>query len=74
MIEPLLIDTLSALPGIAHGFFTRRGGVSGGIYASLNCGPGSKDSPGAVRENRARVATHLGARKLVSAYQVHFFF
>jgi YfiH family protein len=71
MIEPLLIDALSALPGIAHGFFTRRGGVSGGIYASLNCGPGSKDSPEAVRENRARVAAHLGARKLVSAYQVH---
>jgi YfiH family protein len=71
MVEPLLIDALSALPGIAHGFFTRRGGVSEGIYASLNCGVGASDSPGAVRENRARVARHLGARGLVSAYQVH---
>jgi YfiH family protein len=71
MIEPLRIDALSALPGVAHGFFTRRGGVSRGIYASLNCGAGSEDSPEAVQENRARVAAHLGARTLVSAYQVH---
>jgi YfiH family protein len=71
MIEPLRIDALSALPGIAHGFFTRRGGVSRGLYASLNCGAGSKDSPEAVQENRARVTAHLGARTLVSAYQVH---
>ena len=42
--------------GIAHGFFTRHGGVSQGGYASLNCGLGSKDDPAAVRENRARVA------------------
>jgi YfiH family protein len=71
MPQPLLIDTLSALPGIAHGFFTRRGGVSEGIYASLNCGVGSRDSPDAVRRNLARVAALLGARKLVTAYQVH---
>ncbi len=71
MVQPVLIPELSVLPGIAHGFFTRRGGVSEGVYASLNCGAGSKDSPEAVQENRARVARHLGARKLVSAYQVH---
>jgi len=71
MPPPVLIPELSALPGIAHGFFTRRGGVSEGIYASLNCGVGSKDSPEAVQENRARVAGHLGARRLVSAWQVH---
>ena len=71
MVQPILIPELSALPGIAHGFFTRRGGVSEGIYASLNCGAGSKDSPEAMQENRARVARHLGARKLVSAHQVH---
>ena len=44
--------------GIAHGFFTRHGGVSQGIYASLNCGLGSRDDPAAVGENRARVAAH----------------
>jgi YfiH family protein len=45
--------------------------VSEGIYASLNCGVGASDSPAAVRENRGRVAERLGARNLVSAYQVH---
>ena len=55
-----------------HGFFTRRGGISGGIYASLNCGPGSADEPAAVQENRRRVAAALGANQgLVSLYQVH---
>jgi hypothetical protein len=71
MPHPVLMPELSGLTGIAHGFFGRRGGVSEGIYASLNCGVGSEDSPEAVSENRARVARHLGARKLVSAYQVH---
>jgi YfiH family protein len=71
MPQPLVIDELSVLPGLAHGFFTRRGGVSEGIYASLNCGIGSKDGPEAVRENRARVARHLGARQVITAYQVH---
>jgi YfiH family protein len=71
MPNAVLNDDLSAMPGLAHGFFTRRGGVSQGIYASLNCGLGSKDRPDAVRENRARVARHLGARELVTAYQVH---
>ena len=49
MPHPILIPELSGLTGIAHGFFGRRGGVSEGIYASLNCGVGSKDSPKAVR-------------------------
>src|SRR5262245_28344308 len=71
MPQPLLIDALSALPGVAHGFFTRHGGDSQGIYASLDCGVGSQDSPEAVRENRARVAARLGAHKLMTAYQVH---
>ena len=59
-------------PGIAHGFFGRAGGVSTGIYESLNCGPGSRDAPGAVAENRARVVEALapGAR-LVSLNQIH---
>jgi YfiH family protein len=71
MPQSLIVQALSALPGIAHGFFTRRGGVSEGIYASLNCGVGSKDSPDAVRENRTRVAARLGARKLTTCHQVH---
>jgi len=71
MVQPLLADEIAGLPGIAHGFFTRRGGVSQGVYTSLNCGAGSRDDPASVRENRARVAMHLGASELVSAYQVH---
>jgi YfiH family protein len=56
---------------VRHGFFGRRGGVSSGIYDSLNCGPGSRDDAAAVRENRARVARALSAAHLVSLYQVH---
>jgi polyphenol oxidase len=65
--------SLSARDGIAHGFFTRDGGVSGGIYGTLNCGPGSKDRPEDVAENRRRVAHELGtvADRLVSPYQYH---
>lgn len=61
-----------AADGIAHGFFQRHGGVSQGIYESLNCGPGSRDDPGAVRQNRDRVAAALGAGiSLVTRYQIH---
>ena len=63
--------TLSALSGVAHGFFTRQGGVSDGVYASLNCGPGSRDKALAVAENRRRVGHRLGARDLATLYQVH---
>lgn len=70
MLKPLTADPL-ALPGIAHGFFTRHGGVSRGGYASLNCGLGSKDDAAAVGENRARVAAFLTARSLITAHQVH---
>lgn len=58
-------------PGIAHGFFGRAGGVSGGIYTSLNCGPGSKDDPAAVAENRRRVAEALKAIEVASLSQIH---
>jgi YfiH family protein len=71
MPEPHQAANLAALSGLAHGFFTRHGGVSRGIYESLNCGPGSRDEPDAVRENRARVAARLGARGIVSVHQVH---
>src|SRR4051812_19561772 len=61
---------LEGLPGVRHAFFTRQGGVSRGVYASLNVGVGSKDDPAAVQENRRRAAAHLGG-ELVTAYQVH---
>ncbi|MGH6866729.1 MAG: peptidoglycan editing factor PgeF [Methyloceanibacter sp.] len=69
----LPVANLAAVKGVAHGFFTRLGGVSGGIYASLNCGPGSRDDPANVAENRARVAAIVGAAasQLLSAYQRH---
>lgn len=71
MLDPYVTSNLSGLPGIAHGFFTRHGGVSEGIYAGLNCGLGSNDDRAAVRENRARVQAHLGASCLLTAHQVH---
>jgi YfiH family protein len=59
--------------GVRHAFFTRQGGVSSGIYASLNLGRGSRDDPAAVLENQARAAAALGleADSLTIAYQVH---
>ncbi len=67
---PVLTAPLLDLPGVRHAFFTRQGGVSQGIYASLNVGVGSKDDPDAVAENRRRAAAYLGG-DLVTAYQVH---
>ena len=59
--------------GIRHGFFTRVGGVSEGIYAGLNIGVGSNDDPAHVAENRGRVAAWMGvgAESLLSVYQIH---
>jgi YfiH family protein len=64
---------LSALGGIRHAFFTRDGGVSDGIYASLNGGVGSDDAPAQVAENRARMAAALGVAPdcLLTAHQIH---
>ncbi len=61
------------VPGVAHGFFTRNGGVSVGVYASLNGGVGSKDAPEAVAENRRRMAVVLrvDADMLLVPYQTH---
>ena len=71
-MKRLQAATLSALPGIAHGFFGREGGVSSGLYDSLNCGPGSMDGRDSVRENRRRVAAMLDAEaRLVSLAQIH---
>jgi len=70
MIESAALDSLD---GISHGFFTREGGVSSGLYASLNCGLGSKDQPESVRENRGRATERLGAERgqLATLYQAH---
>jgi YfiH family protein len=69
----LQATALTKLNGIRHGFFTRSGGVSPGVYATLNGGIGSKDAPEHVSENRARMAKALGVRSdhFVSAYQIH---
>jgi len=65
--------SLSAFPNVRHAFFTREGGVSDGIYASLNGGIGSRDAPDKVRENRARMASALGVAPthFVTCYQIH---
>jgi polyphenol oxidase len=64
---------LSAIPGLRHAFFTRDGGVSGGIYASLNGGIGSRDDPDHVAENRRRMAEQIGVEpeRFLSVYQTH---
>lgn len=62
---------LAGVAGVRHGFFTRRGGVSEGLYASLNVGVGSGDDPDRVAENRRRAAAALGSDTLVTCYQVH---
>lgn len=67
---PIKADNLTAA-GLSHGFFAREGGVSTGIFASLNCGPGSGDNAENVIENRERVRNELGAGSLVSLYQIH---
>jgi len=60
-----------SVDSVAHGFFTRRGGVSEGIFESLNCGLGSNDAHEAVNENRRRVTAGLNVEKLVTCHQVH---
>ncbi len=69
----LEILTHEALRPLRHGFFTRRGGASSGIFAGLNCGAGSSDLREAVSINRDRVAEALGltAQALVGVHQVH---
>ncbi|HEX3675528.1 MAG TPA: peptidoglycan editing factor PgeF [Rhizomicrobium sp.] len=67
----MLILKAKDLPEAAHGFFGREGGVSTGIFASLNCGPGSGDDLAAVQTNRERVREALAAVHLVTLYQVH---
>jgi polyphenol oxidase len=64
---------LSAIPGIRHAFFTREGGVSSGIYGSLNAGIGSHDDPASVSENRHRMAEQIGVppQHFLTVHQTH---
>ncbi|MEG3661145.1 peptidoglycan editing factor PgeF [Celeribacter halophilus] len=69
----LEIITSDALKDVQHGFFTRKGGASSGVFDGLNCGFGSSDQADVVKINRARAAQALGlsAGDLCSAHQVH---
>ena len=69
----LTLSLLNDCPAIRHGFFTREGGVSEGLFASLNCGPGSGDNANAVAENRRRALQRLGlaAGALCTLHQCH---
>ena len=64
---------LSAIPGLRHAFFTRHGGVSGGLYDSLNGGIGSNDDAAHVAENRRRMAEQIGVAPecFLSVHQTH---
>ena len=64
---------LAAYPRVRHAFFTRHGGVSTGLYASLNGGLGSDDAADRIEDNRARMAAALGVASghLLTAYQIH---
>jgi len=70
MIEAAALKTIGH---VRHGFFTRQGGHSRGLYASLNCGFGSSDDPDVVTENRAIVAGELGIgrSRLMTVWQWH---
>jgi hypothetical protein len=72
-IPPFISAPSLSHPRVRHAFFTRDGGVSGGVYTSLNGGTGSRDDPEKVRENRNRMAAALGvsAGRLLVPFQVH---
>ncbi|SMC61540.1 conserved hypothetical protein [Rhizobium sp. RU36D] len=71
-MQPIESPLLSS-PGLKHGFFTRQGGVSSGIYAGLNVGLGSRDEREAVMENRARASRwfDIDPARLATVHQVH---
>jgi YfiH family protein len=70
-VPTLTSPLLDQVAGVRHAFFTRHGGVSDGLYASLNVGVGSGDDPIHVLENRCRAAATMGSDALVTCYQVH---
>ncbi|AVM75997.1 peptidoglycan editing factor PgeF [Magnetospirillum gryphiswaldense] len=69
----ITLSALNEIIHIRHGFFTREGGVSTGLYTSLNCGPGSADQPAAVAENRGRAMAmmDLPETALITVHQAH---
>lgn len=73
MLMPIVVPFWCGETGIPHGFFTRKGGVSQGVYESLNCSPFSEDFPGHVVRNRALVADFFGisSSHLITARQCH---
>lgn len=73
MAMTFLTTDIDKIKWVRHGFFTRQGGASGGIYASLNCAFGSEDSKDAVEANRAKVAEALKLEpdNIVTVYQIH---
>jgi polyphenol oxidase len=75
-LKPVEAQNLASLGGIRHGFFTRNGGVSAGLYDSLNCGWGSNDDQRLVAENRGLIGRYLGGDEkfgggVVTLYQEH---
>jgi hypothetical protein len=73
-VPPILSHPLlQAVPGVRHGFFSREGGVSTGIYQGLNVGRGSGDDPEAVQQNRRRAAAVFGREEgnLLTCHQIH---
>jgi YfiH family protein len=72
-LDVVFSPLLAAQAGVRHAFFTRRGGVSQGIYARLNVGVGSNDDPAAVAENRRRAAAYFDVQpaRLLTGYQIH---
>lgn len=72
-VRSSLLDAETVDSTVSHGFFTREGGISDGIYASLNVGLGSHDDSQNVLENRARVATWFNLRmdRLATVHQIH---
>jgi polyphenol oxidase len=72
IVPGAITSPLLARPGLAHAFFTREGGVSQGVYATLNGGIGSDDDPAMVHENRRRMADHLHvAGPILIPFQIH---
>jgi YfiH family protein len=67
-VKPIKSDILNSH---RHGFFTREGGVSTGLYSGLNCGLGSDDNSQTVAKNRRLVCQALGANSLTTVYQIH---
>jgi hypothetical protein len=70
-MTPFLRSPRLDAAGAAHGFFGRAGGVSTGLFATLNAGLGTSDDPALVRENRARCARALGVERLITLHQIH---